>query len=59
MCVDDVICRGRWADWVELELAAEKDASVRDSIRQVCLPHIGDPYSQRYLFWYKNVEAGF
>ena len=59
MCVDDVICRGLWADWVELHLAAEKSQAVRDAILQVCAPHVDDPYNQRYIFWFKNVEAGF
>ena len=58
MCVDDVICRGNWDDWVQLHLAAESDSRVREAIRQVCEPHLGDPYNQRYIFWFKNVEAG-
>ena len=59
MCVDDVICRGLWADWVELQLAAEKSPAVRDAISQVCAPQVDDPYNQRHIFWLKNVEAGF
>lgn len=48
MCVDDVICRGLWADWAELQLAAEDSQAVRGAILQVCALHVGDPYNQRY-----------
>ena len=33
--------------------------AVGDAILQVCEPHVGDPYNQRYLFWFKNVQTGF
>lgn len=59
MCVDDVILRGLWEDWVELHRAAEASEAVRDAILQVCEPHVGDPCNQRYLFWFKNVQTGF
>lgn len=59
MCVDDVICRGLWDDWVDLHHEAEKSEAVRNAILQVCEPHVGDPYNQRYLFWLKNVQTGF
>ena len=58
MCVDDVILRGRWDDWVALHRAAEKSEAVRGAVLQVCEPHVGDPYNQRYIFWFTNVRAG-
>ena len=59
MCVDDVILCGLWEDWVELHQAAAASKAVRDAILQVCEPHVSDPYNQRYLFWFKNVQTGF
>ena len=58
-CVEDVILRGLWKDWAELHRAAADSEAVRDAILQVCVPHVGDPYNQRYIFWFKNVRAGF
>ena len=59
MCVDDAILRGLWKDWVELQRAAEHSEATRAAILQVCAPHVGDPCNQRYIFWFKNVRAGF
>ena len=42
-----------------LQLAAEKSQAVRGAISQVCAPQVADPYNQRHIFWFKNVEAGF
>jgi hypothetical protein len=49
--VDDVIARGRMADWKALRDAQAKDADVRDRIVQVCQSRLSDPYAQRYHFW--------
>jgi hypothetical protein len=55
--IDDIISRGRWADWVQLRQAVMDDADVRDKIAQVCQANIADPYAQRYHFWMHYVTA--
>jgi hypothetical protein len=49
--IDDVIVRGKWADWAELRRALLSDPSVADKVERVCRPHIADPYAQRHHFW--------
>jgi hypothetical protein len=49
--VDDVIARGRMADWLSLRDVAAKDTDIRARIVQVCQPRLSDPHAQRYHFW--------
>jgi hypothetical protein len=49
--IDDVITRGRWADWVELRRAVLADKSLLEKVAQLCRPHLSNPYAQRYHFW--------
>lgn len=55
--IDDAITRGRWADWADLRLAVLADPRLLERVAQVCRPHLGDPYAQRYHFWMNYVEA--
>lgn len=57
MYVDDVICRGKMQDWIELQVAVESNQATRDAVLQVCEPHIDDPYNHSYVFWHKYLEA--
>lgn len=49
--IDDLIVRGKWADWAALRRALLSDRIVADKVEQVCRPHISDPYAQRHHFW--------
>ena len=49
--IDDVIARGKRADWAALRQAALADRVVMEKVLRVCLAHIADPYAQRYHFW--------
>ena len=49
--VDDIIDRGGVADWRELKLRADADASILSKIVKVCAAKISDPYAQRYHLW--------
>jgi len=49
--IDDVISRGRWADWCALREAALGDAAVMERIRRVCRHRAADPLRQRHRFW--------
>jgi hypothetical protein len=48
--IDDVIARGRRADWAELRVALLANPDLAEKIRKVCLPRLPDPYAQRYHF---------
>jgi hypothetical protein len=54
--IDDVIARGRWADWAELRRAALADRSLLDKVERVCRPRAADPYAQRHHFWLHYAE---
>jgi hypothetical protein len=54
--IDDVIARGRRADWERLREALLADASVSEKIRQVCQARIQDPHAQRHHFWMNYVN---
>jgi hypothetical protein len=54
--LDDVIERGRRADWAELRSAALKDRAVMEKILRVSLAHAGDRSAQRYHFWRRYAE---
>ena len=49
--LDDVIDRGKRADWAELRSVALRDRNLMEKILQVSLAHAHDPYAQRYHFW--------
>jgi hypothetical protein len=49
--IDDIIARGRRADWESLRQALIDDPSLIEKIERVCQPHLVDPFAQRYFFW--------
>ena len=49
--IDDIIERGRLADWHELREAADKDSVIIDKILRICKARCVDPYAQRYHLW--------
>jgi len=55
--IDDVISRGRWADWVDMRRALRDDQPLLDRIERVCRAHVPDPYAQRHHFWMHYVQA--
>jgi hypothetical protein len=55
--IDDIIDRGRWADWGELRTAALDSPEVLRAIVQVCEPRVQDPYAQRHHFWRLYAQA--
>jgi len=59
VAIDDVIARGKRADWESLRRALLADRSLTEKIRGVCQPRIADPYAQRYHFWMHYVNERF
>ena len=55
--IDDVIARGRWADWADLRRAVRADKPVLDRVERVCRARTGDPGAQRHHFWMHYVQA--
>lgn len=49
--IDDIIARGKRADWVALRMAAHEDHTLINKINRICDARIADPYAQRYHFW--------
>ncbi len=54
--IDDVIDRGKRADWAQLRSAALKDRALMENILRIAMAHAGDPYAQRYHFWRQYAE---
>ena len=54
--IDDIISRGKWVDWVDLQHELVHNPEIRVKIQQVCEAYITDPYAQRYHFWWKNIQ---
>ena len=54
--IDDVIARGKRADWEELREAILDDPSLLETVRGICLQFVHDPYAQRYHFWLRYVR---
>ena len=54
--LDDVIDRGKRADWAQLRAAAIQDRGLMDKILRVSSAHAHDPYAQRYHFWRQYAE---
>lgn len=50
--IDDIISRGKLADWVELRQAAFNDHLVCEKIEKICSAKVRNPYEQRYHFWF-------
>ena len=55
--IDDVIARGRWADWADLRRAVCDDPPVLDRVERVCRARLRDPHAQRYHFWMHYAQA--
>lgn len=56
--IDDVIARGRWADWADLRRAVLAEPSpLLDRIERVCRARLHDPCAQRHHFWMHYVQA--
>jgi hypothetical protein len=55
--IDDVIARGRWADWADLRRAMRMEAFLVDRVERICRAHIQDPYAQRHHFWMHYVRV--
>ena len=55
--IDDVIARGRWADWAELRRAVRADPPVLGRVERICRARAGDPHAQRYHFWMHYVQS--
>ena len=55
--IDDVIARGRWADWADLRRAVCGDLPVLDRVERVCRAYLHDPHAQRYHFWMHYAQA--
>lgn len=49
--IDDIIDRGRRADWAFLRDMALGDPNVMSRIRRVCAAHASDPFDQKYTLW--------
>ena len=49
--IDDIISRGKLADWLDLRRASLQDPAIIDKIEKICRRQIQDPYAQRYHFW--------
>ena len=54
--IDDIIARGKRADWADLRRALLADPQLASRILRVCTPQVADPYAQRYHFWKHYVE---
>jgi hypothetical protein len=54
--LDDVIGRGKRADWAELRSVALEDRVIMEKILRVSLAHAEDRFAQRYHFWRRYAE---
>ena len=54
--LDDVIERGKRADWAQLRFEALQDRGLMEKILRVSLAHAQDPYAQRHHFWRQYAE---
>ena len=55
--IDDVIARGRWADWADLRRAIRADPSLVDRVERVCRVGVRSTAAQRHDFWLHYVRA--
>lgn len=49
--IDDVIARGKRADWLSLQQALLAKPVLKEKILLACQGHLSDPYEQRYRLW--------
>ena len=49
--IDDVIARGKRADWRALQQAILAEPALKEKILSACQAHLADPYEQRYRLW--------
>ncbi|MDR1296948.1 MAG: hypothetical protein LBO05_06170 [Deltaproteobacteria bacterium] len=54
--IDDIISRGKWADWADLHHEALRNPELLDNIDRICRHYIIDPHAQRYHFWSNYVK---
>lgn len=54
--IDDIICRGKLADWEQLRDAVRQHPDVLKKLLRICLVHVEDPYAQRYHFWWRYAQ---
>jgi len=54
--IDDIIARGKRADWAQLGHALRADWSLAGKIARVCAAYAQDRYAQRQHFWKQYVE---
>lgn len=54
--IDDVIGRGKRADWADLRQVVLRDRAVLEKVLCVCAAHVSDAYAQRYHFWKQYAE---
>jgi hypothetical protein len=54
--IDDIVSRGKLADWEYLRDAVRDDPGLLKKLLRICLAHTADPYSQRYHFWLHYAE---
>jgi hypothetical protein len=54
--LDDLIDRGKRADWAELRSAALADRAIMEKILRVAQSRAGDRYAQRHHFWRRYAE---
>lgn len=54
--IDDVIERGRWADWVELRNALKAEPDLAQKIIKVCERRLDDRSAQRHFFWWNYAQ---
>ena len=49
--IDDIICRGKRADWEQLRDSARHNPALLHKLLRICLANTSDPFAQRYHFW--------
>ena len=54
--LDDVISRGKLADWTALRDEMRQDPGLAQKVNRVCGAKLSDPYAQRYHFWANYVR---
>jgi len=55
--IDDIISRGKMADWLELRAIVRSNISgAREKILKICKAYMHDKYAQRYRFWENYVQ---
>jgi hypothetical protein len=56
--IDDIIARGKMADWVELRNYLRSNYTIaKEKILKICAAYKSDKYAQRYHFWRQYVEG--